>query len=170
MIYTRYTGNSQELDLARRIAERIFGEAASADLQVFFSNPNCKCLILYEDDIPTGFGLVQNRAGRPEIPALGVLPKFRKQEYGDFILRTLTEYAFYHYNSDRVWAYSFPGTGGFFEQAGYHKSNSTKSHLGQYCSMYFIKAGGLSHKCTGCDECPYQEDCYSNVPTYEDDY
>jgi N-acetylglutamate synthase-like GNAT family acetyltransferase len=104
--------------------------------------------VAYDNETVAGVGSISFDGERFEISHVAVLPQYRGQQYGDFIVRMLVNKAILA-NASEIYTCTTGQTGPFFETIGFEKRTRTEERGGITFYEMCLPSGKLK-TCCGC--------------------
>lgn len=148
MVFGKFVTETDDMALVQEIYYKVFREelgveAADADPDEF-----CLNALVYAGEQPAGMGRILFDGERFTIAGVAVLPEFRGESYGDFLLRLLIDKAVMS-NAREIHLDARKGTEGFFEKTGFQKSGAEFEDRGAVWQPMVLKTDEI-HKCCNC--------------------
>lgn len=146
MIRGKYATTEQEICIVEGIRRYILSEECNTTLLTTHYPTNMELLIYNDEEIPVGTGYVGiNENFDFVIGGVAILPAYRRQKYGTFLMKILIDKALLS-NAQVIYLDAFPGTEKFFENLNFTICGDTIQQDGTSLIPMKLSADSI-HKC-----------------------
>lgn len=147
MVFGKFVTQKADMELVQEIYHKVFkeelGVETADDVDEF-----CQNALVYAGERPAGMGKILFDGERFTIAGVAVLPEFRGESYGDFLLRLLIDKAVMS-SARELHLDARQGTEGFFEKTGFQKSGTAFEDRGAVWQPMILKTDEI-HNCCNC--------------------
>lgn len=150
MVRGRFFSGQDDLTEILKIRKRVFQEELQIDAAVEEDGQDAYCMHVlgFEGDKPTAIGRISFDGWDFVISRVAVLPEYRGQKLGDFIVRMLIDKAMMS-NAKEIQLEAFEENIPFFETIGFKAVEST-GMLGNKTLIKMVLDTDSIHKCCNC--------------------
>ena len=148
MVFGKFISGADDLAEVQAIRQRVFAEELGLSMLTEMPDEFCMHALVYEEDKTVGMGRILFDGERFTIAGIAVLPEYRGQKYGDFLIRLLIDRAVMS-NAQEIYLDALCGTEGFFKGAGFEICGEQYENLGGAWIPMVLHAGQI-HKCCDC--------------------
>lgn len=148
MVFGKFVTDEKDMKEVQKICNRVFGEEMGLDLSGTMTDEFCMNALVYAGENPAGMGRIMFDGERFTIAEVAVLPEYRNEKYGDFLVRLLVDKAMMS-NAREVHLDAFHGTEGFFETIGFEQDGALFEGFGGMWQPMILRTDRI-HKCCNC--------------------
>ncbi len=148
MVFGRFVSNPEDLKTVQKIADQVFVEELGLKTGGAMADAFCLHALVYDGDAPAGMGRMMYDGDRFTIADVAVLPQYRGQKYGDFMVRLLIDKGMMA-NAQEIDLDALAGTESFFGTIGFEAQGVPYESLGGTWQPMLLKTDRI-HKCSGC--------------------
>ena len=146
MVRGKYATTDSEIAIATGMRRYILAEELGTTLPIDHSPANMELLIYNDTDVPVGCGYVGlNDDFDFVIGGIAILPAYRNQKYGTFLVKILIDKALMSH-APCIYLDALKGTEGFFETLGFTISSPNYDKQGTTFTPMQLDPSTM-HKC-----------------------
>ncbi|MCC8029397.1 MAG: GNAT family N-acetyltransferase [Lachnospiraceae bacterium] len=148
MVFGKFVTEEKDMDIVRSIYEQVFQKELGLDDPETMDDAFCVNALVFVGEEPAGMGRVLFDGEDFRIRDIAILPAYRGDSYGDFMVRLLVDKVMMS-NAQEIRLDALTGTEGFFRTIGFEAEGEVfEKHGGRWQPM--ILYTGSIHKCCGC--------------------
>ncbi|MCD7922878.1 MAG: GNAT family N-acetyltransferase [Clostridiales bacterium] len=150
MVFGKFVTEEKDMDTVRSIYEQVYQKELGLDILKTTEDEYCINALVFAGEDPAGMGRVLFDGEDFRIRDVAILPAYRGDSYGDFMVRLLVDKAMMS-NAQEIRLDALAGTEEFFRTIGFETEGETfEDHGGRWQPMV-LHAGSI-HKCCDCQE------------------
>lgn len=147
LVFGKFVTDKKDKDLVRKIRDRVFRQECGLDLSVLTTDEMCLDALVFAGEEPAGMGRIFFDGTDFKITEVAVLPEYRGEKYGDFMVRLLIDKAVMS-GARETGLDALPGTEGFFRAIGFEEKGSPYEECGITRQPMVLYTDRI-HKCCG---------------------
>lgn len=148
MVFGKFVTDKKDLELVQKIGETVFVKELGLEACSVMADAFALSAVVYDGDVPAGMGRMMFDGDRFTIADVAILPEFRRQKYGDFMVRLLVDKGMMS-NAQEIHLDALEGTEGFFAGIGFEADGERFESLGGVWHPMVLRTDRI-HKCSGC--------------------
>lgn len=148
MVFGRFISGADDLTQVREIRKKVFAEELGLSMQTEMPDEFCMHALAYDGETPVGTGRILFDGERFTIAGIAVLPEYRGQMYGDFLIRLLIDKAMMS-NAREIYLNALAGTEDFFKMTGFEVCGESYDNLGGTWTPMALHTAQI-HRCCDC--------------------
>lgn len=148
MVFGKFVTEKKDMDLVREICDKVFREELGLNLSGAMTDEFCMNALVYAGEEPVAVGRIMYDGERFSISEIAVLPEYRGEKYGDFMVRLLVDKAMMS-NAREIHLDAFHGTEGFFAAIGFETDGEMFEGFGGMWQPMILRTEKI-HKCCDC--------------------
>jgi predicted GNAT family N-acyltransferase len=148
MVFGKFISGVEDLAVVKEIRKQVFEEELGLEVERAVPDEFCMHALAYDKEKPVGMGRIMFDGDRFTIAGIAVLPEYRGQLYGDFLIRLLIDKAMMS-NAQEIYLEALAGTEDFFAITGFEVCGDTYEKLGGRWTPMVLHTDQI-HKCCGC--------------------
>ncbi len=147
MVFGKFVTENKDKDLVREICDRVFREETGLDISGMTTDEFCLSALVFAGEEPAGMGRIFFDGTDFKIMEVAVLPEYRGEKYGDFMVRLLIDKALMS-GAREIGLDAMSGTEGFFRTIGFEAEGEPYEKDGIIRQPMVLYADRI-HKCCG---------------------
>lgn len=148
MVFGKFISGNNDLKQVQAIRRMVFKEELGLSGQADLPDEFCIHAIAYDGEKAAGTGRILFDGDRFTIAGIAVLPEYRGQKYGDFLVRLLVDKAMMS-NAQEIHLDALEGTEGFFKTIGFEGCGERYQKCGGRWIPMILRTDQI-HKCCNC--------------------
>ncbi len=148
MVFGKFISGADDLTQVQEIRQKVFVQELGLSMKEDMPDEFCMHALAYAGDMPVGIGRILFDGERFTIAGIAVLPEYRGQMYGDFLIRLLVDKAMMS-NAREIFLDALAGTEDFFRTIGFEVCGESYENLGGTWTPMVLHTAQI-HKCCDC--------------------
>ncbi|MCD7981862.1 MAG: GNAT family N-acetyltransferase [Clostridiales bacterium] len=147
MVFGKFVTEEKDINLVREICKQVFRQEYGPDLSGVTADEFCLSALVFAGEEPAGMGRIFFDGTDFKIMEVAVLPEYRGEKYGDFMVRLLIDRAMMS-GAREICLDALPGTEGFFRTIGFEAEGKPYEEGGISRQPMVLHTDRI-HKCCG---------------------
>ncbi len=145
MVFGKFVTEEKDMDTVRFIYEQVFQKELGLDRSETMEDEFCIHALVFAGEDPAGMGCVLFDGEDFRIGDIAILPAYRGDSYGDFMVRLLVDKAMMS-NAQEIRLDALGGTEEFFRTIGFETEGEPFEDRGGRWQPMVLHTGSI-HKC-----------------------
>lgn len=150
MVFGKFVSEEKDADVVQSIYKQVCEKELGLDDSETTEEEFCLNALVFAGEEPAGMGRVLFDGEDFRIRDVAILPEYRGDQYGDFMVRLLIDKAMMS-NAQEIRLDALAGTEGFFRKIGFETAGEAFEARGGRWQPMILHAGSI-HKCCGCQQ------------------